>query len=271
MARGDHRPLWQRLLRQGAGWTLLVIGLAGVLIPVMPQWPFLADRARCCWPRMCGSSAASPPGSTAAIPEMARAHEAVSATSNRTPGPAGGESPLQTTRPADACLRRQRPGRTQPRTDHMIRSFVFSQGKLISQDPALDFLKMVLIDEDAQIWVDLDSPPPRKPAPSSKPCSTSIPWPSRTASPSPNSPRWTTTRSYLFLVIHAVDFSSAEHKVQTSELNLFIGPQLPGHPPRPPPARPQGHHGAHQTQRQRGGQGVGSPDLHHPRSAVRLL
>lgn len=45
MPRGDHRPLWQRLLRQGAGWTLLAVGLAGVLIPVMPQWPFLAAGA----------------------------------------------------------------------------------------------------------------------------------------------------------------------------------------------------------------------------------
>ena len=45
MARGDHRPAWQRALRQGAGWLLIVIGLIGALIPVMPQWPFLAAGA----------------------------------------------------------------------------------------------------------------------------------------------------------------------------------------------------------------------------------
>lgn len=45
MPRGDHRPVWQRLLRQGAGWLLIATGLVGVLIPVMPQWPFLAAGA----------------------------------------------------------------------------------------------------------------------------------------------------------------------------------------------------------------------------------
>ncbi len=45
MPRGDHRPPWQRILRQAAGWTLIAVGLVGILIPVMPQWPFLAAGA----------------------------------------------------------------------------------------------------------------------------------------------------------------------------------------------------------------------------------
>ena len=44
----------------------------------------------------------------------------------------------------------------------MIRSFVFSQGKLVGQDIGLDFLKMMVVDEDAQIWVDLDQATPEE-------------------------------------------------------------------------------------------------------------
>ena len=40
----------------------------------------------------------------------------------------------------------------------MIRSFVFSQGKLVSQDVGLDVLRLVLYDEGVQIWVDAEKP-----------------------------------------------------------------------------------------------------------------
>jgi hypothetical protein len=41
MARGDHRPAWQRLVRQTAGWSLLVLAAIAALIPVLPHTPFL--------------------------------------------------------------------------------------------------------------------------------------------------------------------------------------------------------------------------------------
>jgi len=33
------------LIRQVAGWTLLVIGVAGLILPVLPGWPFLGAGA----------------------------------------------------------------------------------------------------------------------------------------------------------------------------------------------------------------------------------
>ena len=41
MPHRDSRPLWRRLLRQAAGWALIATGIIGLLVPVMPQWPFL--------------------------------------------------------------------------------------------------------------------------------------------------------------------------------------------------------------------------------------
>ena len=44
----------------------------------------------------------------------------------------------------------------------MIRSFVFSQGKLVSQDVGMDVLRLVLYDEGVQIWVDAENPTPEE-------------------------------------------------------------------------------------------------------------
>lgn len=40
----------------------------------------------------------------------------------------------------------------------MIRSFVFKNGKLLEQDIVPDVLRLLLADEDVQIWVDLEAP-----------------------------------------------------------------------------------------------------------------
>ena len=40
----------------------------------------------------------------------------------------------------------------------MIRSFVFNQGKLVSQDVGTDVLRLVLYDEGVQVWVDAENP-----------------------------------------------------------------------------------------------------------------
>ncbi|MGA1194659.1 MAG: magnesium and cobalt transport protein CorA, partial [Kiritimatiellia bacterium] len=42
----------------------------------------------------------------------------------------------------------------------MIKSFVFSGGKLVGEDVGLDFIKTMLVDEDAQIWLDIEAPTP---------------------------------------------------------------------------------------------------------------
>jgi magnesium transporter len=105
----------------------------------------------------------------------------------------------------------------------MIRSFVFSQGKLVSQDLTLDLLKLVLYDEDAQIWVDVEGASEEEAksilegvfnfhALSIEDCVSVS-----------ERPKADDYESYFFMVIHAVDYSSTEHAFRTSELNLFIG------------------------------------------------
>ena len=42
----------------------------------------------------------------------------------------------------------------------MIRTYVLSQGKLINQDLTLDLLRVVLYDDDVQIWVDMEKATP---------------------------------------------------------------------------------------------------------------
>jgi magnesium transporter len=114
-----------------------------------------------------------------------------------------------------------------PRAAHaltrMIRSFVFSQGKLISQDPALDFLKMVLFDEDAQIWVDLDQPTGEETKNVLESVFSFHPLSIEDCVAPSERPKIDEYDGYLFMVIHAVDFSSSLHQFQTSELNMFIG------------------------------------------------
>ena len=105
----------------------------------------------------------------------------------------------------------------------MIRSFVFSQGKLISQDPALDFLKMVLIDEDAQIWVDVDQPTEEESKAVLETLFNFHPLAIEDCVAVSEQPKVDEYDGYLFLVVHAVDFLSAEHEFRTSELNLFVG------------------------------------------------
>lgn len=105
----------------------------------------------------------------------------------------------------------------------MIRSFVFSQGKLISQDPALDFLKMVLYDEDAQIWVDLDQPTEEETRNLLETVFNFHPLSIEDCIAPSDRPKVEEYEGYVFMVMHAVDFSSSEHAFRTTELNLFIG------------------------------------------------
>jgi len=118
----------------------------------------------------------------------------------------------------------------------MIKSFVFSQGKMVGEDPGLDFIKTMLFDEDAQIWVDLDAPSPEEARSVLESIFNFHPLAIEDCIAVSEQPKIDDYEKYLFLVIHAVDFN-AEHKVQTSELNLFIGRNfLVTHHDRPLPA-----------------------------------
>jgi len=105
----------------------------------------------------------------------------------------------------------------------MIRSFVFSQGKLVGQDLGLDFLKMMLVDEDAQIWVDLDQPTAEEGKTLLEGIFSFHPLAVEDCRSPSEQPKVDEYDGYLFMCIHAVDYSHQAHQFQTTELNLFIG------------------------------------------------
>lgn len=105
----------------------------------------------------------------------------------------------------------------------MIRSFVFSQGKLVGQDLGLDFLKVMLIDEDAQIWVDLEQATAEENKTLLEGMFNFHPLAIEDCVSPSEQPKVEEYEGYLFLVMHAVDYSSEAHRFETNELNIFIG------------------------------------------------
>lgn len=105
----------------------------------------------------------------------------------------------------------------------MIRSFVFSQGKLVSQDVGLDLLRSFLFDDDVQIWADLDQPTDEEIRQVLEVAFQFHPLAIEDCMTLSEQPKIDEYESYLFLVIHAVDFLAASHEFRTTELNLFIG------------------------------------------------
>lgn len=105
----------------------------------------------------------------------------------------------------------------------MIRSFVFSQGKLINQDLTLDLLRIVLYDDDVQIWVDMERSTPEE----NKNVLDSVfgfhPLAIEDCVAVSERPKIDDYDAYVFAVIHAVDYINSRHVFQTTELNLFIG------------------------------------------------
>src|SRR4051812_33079894 len=104
----------------------------------------------------------------------------------------------------------------------MIRSFVFSEGKLVGQDLEREALRLVRADKGLLLWVDLDQPTEDE-----------IKFVLETVFQfhplaiedcvAPNSlPKVEDYEEYLFIVMHAVDFSRTE-KFNTNELDLFLG------------------------------------------------
>jgi magnesium transporter len=104
----------------------------------------------------------------------------------------------------------------------MIRSFIFSEGKLVGQDLEREALRLVRGDKGLLLWVDLDKP-------------TEEEWKFVLESVfqfhplaiedcvAPNSlPKVEDYDDYLFIVTHAVDFSRTD-KFATTELDLFLG------------------------------------------------
>ncbi|MBI5769124.1 MAG: magnesium/cobalt transporter CorA [Verrucomicrobia bacterium] len=104
----------------------------------------------------------------------------------------------------------------------MIRSFIFSDGKLVGSDLEREALRLVRADKGLLLWVDLDNP-------------TDEEWKfvlegvfhfhplAVEDCVAPNSlPKVEDYEDYLFIVTHAVDFTRTE-KFNTTELDLFLG------------------------------------------------
>lgn len=105
----------------------------------------------------------------------------------------------------------------------MIRSFVFNQGKLVGQDLDLDSLRLVLFDKGLHIWVDLEA--------ASDDEARSIldgvfgfhPLAIEDCVTPSERPKVDEYDNYLFLVIHAVDYTRGSEEFRTTELNIFFG------------------------------------------------
>ncbi len=105
----------------------------------------------------------------------------------------------------------------------MVHSFVFAEGKLAEQDMDLSTIPMLLNDEGVHVWIDLENPTTEESKRvlegifqfhhlSIEDC----------LAPS-QLPKIEEYDGYLFMVIHAVDFSRKDEQFRTEELNLFFG------------------------------------------------
>ncbi|HBA83734.1 MAG TPA: magnesium and cobalt transport protein CorA [Verrucomicrobia bacterium] len=105
----------------------------------------------------------------------------------------------------------------------MIRSFIFSQGKLLNQDVGLDVLRVLLYDEDVQIWVDAEKPTPEEIKALLQDVFNFHPLAIEDCVAVSERPKIDDYETYVFMVIHAVDYLHSSHEFSTTELNMFIG------------------------------------------------
>jgi len=104
----------------------------------------------------------------------------------------------------------------------MIRSFVFSQGKLVDQDVSLELLNQFLQDE-VHVWVDVENPTDEEKKQVLEDLFKFHPLAIEDCLAVSERPKVDDYESYIFLVIHAVDYLHSAHEFQTTELNMFIG------------------------------------------------
>ena len=104
----------------------------------------------------------------------------------------------------------------------MIRSFIFSDGKLVGHDLELEALRLVRADKGLLLWVDLDNATPEENKSILEGVFQFHPLAIEDCV-APNSlPKVEDYEDYLFIVTHAVDFTRTE-KFNSTELDLFLG------------------------------------------------
>ncbi|MEX2044328.1 MAG: magnesium/cobalt transporter CorA [Opitutus sp.] len=104
----------------------------------------------------------------------------------------------------------------------MIRSFIFSDGKLAGQNLEMEALRLVRADKGLMTWVDLDNPTPEEIKSVLEGVFEFHPLAIEDCVAPSSLPKVEDYEDYLFIVTHAVDFTRTE-KFNTTELDLFLG------------------------------------------------
>ncbi len=105
----------------------------------------------------------------------------------------------------------------------MIRSFVFNQGKLVGQDLDLDSLRLVLFDKGLHVWVDMEKSTDEEAKMVLEGVFGFHPLAIEDCLTLSERPKADEYDNYLFLVIHAVDYTRGAEEFRTTELNIFVG------------------------------------------------
>lgn len=104
----------------------------------------------------------------------------------------------------------------------MIRSFIFSDGKLVGQDLEREALRLVRADKGLLLWVDLDNPTDEETKFVLETVFQFHPLAIEDCVAPSSLPKVEDYEDYLFIVTHAVDFKRTD-KFNTTELDLFLG------------------------------------------------
>lgn len=104
----------------------------------------------------------------------------------------------------------------------MIRSFIFSEGKLAGRDLEREALRIVRADKGLHLWVDLENPTDDEIKQVLEGVFDFHPLAIEDCVTPSSLPKVEDYEDYLFIVTHAVDFTRTE-KFNTTELDLFLG------------------------------------------------
>lgn len=104
----------------------------------------------------------------------------------------------------------------------MIRSFIFSEGKLVGSDLEREALRLVRADKGLILWVDLDNPTEEETKFILETVFQFHPLAIEDCVQPNSLPKVEDYEDYLFIVTHGVDFTRTE-KFNTTELDLFLG------------------------------------------------
>lgn len=104
----------------------------------------------------------------------------------------------------------------------MIHSFVLSEGRLVGRDLEIEALRLVRADKGLVLWVDLDNPTDEEVKTVLEGVFQFHPLAIEDCVTPSSLPKLEDYEDYLFMVMHAVDFTRTA-KFDTAELNLFLG------------------------------------------------